>query len=121
MKALAALAVTAVLATGCYKARIQLQPAMATGYGPEHLHVGVIGIIEVSSPIDMAAACGGPQNVVEVYDHVGLLAGIVNLIANTIFPVFYIWNGRVGCAVMGPPPMAPQPELPPELPPPPPP
>lgn len=89
---------------GCYKTTYELKPpTMSTPKG-EHFHLGVIGIIELSSPINPAAECGGPDASVAVNEQVSILGGLVNMVLGTFVPILHVHNATVGCGGGGAPP-----------------
>lgn len=116
MKTLIALLVVASLA-GCYRMKFEITPPVPeqpSALVNNNWHFSVIGIIELGK-IDMAAACGG-QQASSVETRVGFLAGLVNWVLGTYFPVFQVHNATVNCPVggaappAGGPPAAPAPE-----------
>ncbi len=114
--------VATALASGCYRTRFELQPPV--GYASpsplytNHFHLSLINIIELSAPVDLAAACGGvPPAAID--EDIGVLGGIVNIFTSYAFPILHVHNATVLCpagaapAPMGPAPMGPAPMGPP--------
>jgi hypothetical protein len=97
------LALALVLATGCYSSTIHLADSPARARSPavdEAFHVSLIGVIELSSAIDLAAACPatGPASIDE---HLSVLGGIVNLVLGNTIPIFSVMNPSVSCVAPG--------------------
>ena len=91
----------AALAGGCYKTQYHLTaPAPVAQMGAEKFHLGVIGIIELSSPIDLTGECGGTQAVM-VDERVSVLGGVVNMVLGYFVPILHIHNASVGCGAGG--------------------
>jgi hypothetical protein len=112
------LALCALMLAGCYRTRFELQPPV--GYATpsplytDHFHFSLINIIELSAPVDLAAACGGvPPAAID--ENIGVLGGIVNILTSYAFPIIHVHNATVLCPAgngpgpMGPPPMSPPP------------
>jgi len=105
------LALCALLLASCYRTRFELQPPV--GYATpsplytDHFHVSLINIIEVSAPVDLAAACGGvPPAAID--EDVGILGALVNIVTSYVLPVLHVHNATVLCPVGNvPPPMGP--------------
>lgn len=99
--------VSSLLLAGCYRTRFELQPpvgyAMPSPLYTDHWHLSVINIIEVSAPVDLAAACGGAYPAA-IDESEGVLAGIVNILTSYVFPVIHFHNATVLCPVQGGPP-----------------
>lgn len=101
MKRAASLFTATVLAlsfgAGCYKTQYQLTPPAGMARpGPQHMHLGLLGFIELSSPIDLAAECPG-GGAVMIDERVGVLGGIVNIVLGAFIPLLHIHNATVGC------------------------
>lgn len=108
------LAAALVLGAGCYKTTYRMNPSGADGMPSQEynhrFHFSVIGLVEISSPVDMARACqGGP--VASIDERVSVLGGIVNLVLGTYIPILSVRNATVNCGggQMGPAPMGPAP------------
>jgi hypothetical protein len=102
MKSLAALATVAALA-GCYRTQFALTPPTPSVPSAEydgHFHFSVLGFIEISAPVDLAAACGGGP-VAAIHEDIGILGGIANAVFSTVFPILHVHNATVYCAVGG--------------------
>jgi hypothetical protein len=101
-----------LLVAGCYRTRFELQPPV--GYATpsplytDHFHVSLINIIEVSAPVDLAAACGGvPPAAID--EDVGVLGALVNVVTSYVFPILHVHNATVLCPVNAAPSAAPMP------------
>jgi len=130
----AAVGLTAVLALGaCYRTTYLLQPpgqmsAPSPAYD-EQMHLSLLGIFELSSPVNLALACMNAPPVA-IHEDVGVLGAIVNAVLSSYLPILHVHNATVLCPIgppvgqpptpMGPPPTAP-PASPSPMPPPPPP
>jgi hypothetical protein len=93
--------------TGCYKANIHLTDGPGSpGAIQDQMHFSVIGIFEVSSPIDLRATCpsGGPA---VIREQVTVVGGIINLLLGTYLPILSVMNPSVDCAGGGAPTPAP--------------
>lgn len=97
------------LLAGCYRTRFELQPPV--GYATpsplynDHFHLSLVNIIELSPPVDLAAACGGaPPAAID--EDVGVLGGIVNIFLSYYLPILHIHNATVLCPAQGAPPPA---------------
>jgi hypothetical protein len=109
------LILAAALATSlvaCQKTTYQLRaPSGASSPSAQyndHFHLSIIGIIELSSPIDLNAACGG--NADNVFEQVSVLGGIVNILLGNFIPILHVHNATVNCGAGGAPaPTAPPP------------
>jgi hypothetical protein len=101
------LLLVAALATatlgGCYKATIHVADAPSSpspqGFG---YHFSVIGIIELSAPVDLRARC--PQGPAVIRERETFLGGLVNILLGTYIPVLQVMNDSVDCATGGAPP-----------------
>lgn len=127
MKAAAlAAALGATLATGaCYRTTYLLQPpgqmsAPSPAYD-EQMHLSLLGIFELSSPINLQLACNNAPPVA-IHEDVGVLGAIVNIVLSSYLPILHVHNATVLCPV-GPPvgqpmgqPMGQQPMAPPASP-----
>ena len=90
----------ALAAGGCFKTKIHLQQGEGTpGAVNQSLHFSVIGIIELSAPVNLAAACPG-GTAVAIDDQLSLLGGIINLVLEYIVPV-EVWTPTVLCGAGG--------------------
>lgn len=86
--------------TGCFTATIHLDDG-ASARSPVvdgAYHINLFDLVEVSSPIDMHAACGGRQPV-SIDEGLGFVGGLVNFVMNNIAPVISIMNTSVNCGV----------------------
>lgn len=107
MKALglaAALAATVALGA-CYRTTYLLQPpgqmsAPSPAYD-EQMHLSLLGIFELSSPINLQLACNNAPPVA-IHEDVGVLGAIVNLVLSSYLPILHVHNATVLCPV-GPP------------------
>jgi len=92
------LVVGVLVLASCYRTDIQLRapggPHVASMVN-DQMHLSVIGIVEVSSAIDMADACNG--NVDSIHEEVSVVGGIVNLVLGTFVPVLNVHNPTVNC------------------------
>lgn len=101
---LVSLAAIASLATaGCYRTRFDLSPPQAevpsTEYN-DHFHFAVIGVVEISRPVDLQRACGGaPPTAIE--EQIGILGAIVNAALSFAFRVLTVHNATVYCPMGG--------------------
>ena len=100
--------VLAVLA-GCYKATFQLAPTTGPTYHSplhdEEFHISVVGVIELSNPVDLAGACGGGTRPVSIDERVSALGGLANLLVGVYLPID-VFNPTVDCGARGGPPGA---------------
>lgn len=100
----ATLATTLVVGAGCQKTNIQLRPpGGSTVPSPAydgHYHLSLIGIIELSSAVNLASACG-PEGPDSIYERIGVLGGLVNAIFSTYLPIFNVRNATVNCGAGG--------------------
>ena len=123
----AALGLAAVLALGaCYRTTYLLQPpgqmsAPSPAYD-EQMHLSLLGIFELSSPINLALACNNAPPVA-IHEDVGVLGAIVNAVLSSYLPILHVHNATVLCPIgppvgmpMGQPPMSPPPGAPPASP-----
>jgi hypothetical protein len=102
-------AACAVALAGCYRTSIQLeQPGAPARPAGQHFHLGLLGVIELSSPIFVAGECGGSRPVV-IKERIGILGSIVNAFLYYWIPIFHVHNTTVWCAAGGgaPPPPPP--------------
>lgn len=97
-------------AAGCYKANFHLSPgaSVRSTSVDDATHFSVINIIEVSSPVDLRAACGGAAPV-RASERVGPVGALVNLVLAWAFPIFAVMNPSVDCPVGAAPPPDPGP------------
>ena len=104
MKAAAGLA--AALALGaCYRTTYLLQPpgqlsAPSPAYD-EQMHLSLLGVFELSSPVNLALACNNAAPVA-IHEDVGVLGAIVNAVLSSYLPILHVHNATVLCPV-GPP------------------
>jgi hypothetical protein len=104
------LALSALLVASCYRTRFELQPPV--GYATpsplytDHFHVALIGIIELSAPVDLGSACGGVPPAAIVED-VGVLGALVNIVTSYVIPVLHVHNATVLCPINAAPSAAP--------------
>ena len=101
--------VLAASLVACQKTTYQLK-APSGGATPsaqynDHFHLSIIGIIELSSPVDINAACGG--NADNIFEQVSVLGGVVNLILGAFIPILSVHNATVNCGGGGGGPPAP--------------
>jgi len=100
-------AILLAMLAGCYKATFQLAPtAGPTFHSPLHdndFHISVAGVIELSSPIDLAGACGGGTGPVSIDERVGVLGALADLALGLYLPVD-VFNPTVDCGARGGPP-----------------
>jgi hypothetical protein len=75
--------------------------------GPEHFHLSLINIIEISAPIDLVASCGGVEEPTVIVERVGILGGIANIVLSSIVPILHVHNAHVDCAAGQPAPRPP--------------
>lgn len=76
------LAALGSLATGCYRTRFDLappQPEQPSAMFSDHFHFSVIGIIEVSRPLDLQASCNGAAPTA-AEEQINILGAIVNAV-----------------------------------------
>jgi hypothetical protein len=108
MKKILLACAVATAISGCYKSTIHLADDPGTpGSVNDAMHFSLIGIFELSSPVDLKAACpGGPA---VIHEKVSVLGGVVNLVLNSFFPVLSVMNPSVDCS-SGAAPAAPAPE-----------
>jgi hypothetical protein len=101
-----AMILLAVLA-GCYKATFQLAPTTGpTFHSPVHdndFHVSVVGVIELSSPIDLATSCGGGTAPVSIDERIGALGALANFALGLYVPAD-VFNPTVDCGARSGPP-----------------
>ncbi len=106
---LASLLATSLFA--CQKTHYQLKApggaSTPSAQYNDHFHLSVIGIVELSSPVDLNAACQG--NADNVFEQVSVLGGIVNAILGTYIPILHVHNATVNCGAGGAPMPAPAP------------
>lgn len=103
--------VIAVAAGGCFKTNIHLSasPGVPSPTVNDAFHLSLIGIFELSPPVDLKAACGG-SDAAGIHEEVSVVGGIVNLILGTTIPVLHVHNPTVMCSGGGAPaPAAPPP------------
>jgi hypothetical protein len=85
---------------GCYKARIHLKPeppVMASQVVKNQTHFSVIGIIELSAPVNLETAC--PGGTVTIKEGITVLGGIINIVLGTFVPVLQVMNKTAMCGV----------------------
>ncbi len=68
-------------------------PAVASIHS---LQLNLIDLIEISSPVDINAACGG--NAIAIEDSDTIVSGIINIILGEFIPIFSVWDAGVDCA-----------------------
>jgi len=85
----------AAAAGGCFKANIHMSAAPGTPSPTVNsaFHLSVIGFIELSSPVDLKAACGG-SDAAGIHEELSILGGIVNILLN---PIILTMNPTVMC------------------------
>ena len=93
---------------GCYKANIHMgaAPGVPSTTVNDAYHLSLIGIFELSSPVDLKAACGG-SDAAGIHEEVSVVGGIVNLILSTYIPILHVTNPTVMCGGGGAAPAAP--------------
>lgn len=112
-------AVTALASAGCYRTRFDLappQPEVPSSTYNDHFHFSLIGVIELSRPVDLQGACmGQPPTAVE--EQIGVLGGLVNAVLFAVFGFLHVHNATLYCPMGGVAPnygpMQPQPYPPP--------
>lgn len=101
--------VLAASLVACQKTNMQLKApsgaATPSTLYDGHFHLSVIGLIEVSSPVDLNAACGG--NADNIFENVSVLGGIVNILTGGF--LIGVHNATVNCSAGGGAPAAPPP------------
>ena len=113
MKAAAALLSVAALAS-CYRTRFELappQPELVSNVYNEHFHFSVIGILEISRPVDLQAACNGASPTA-VEEQISVLGGIVNAVAFALLGILHVHNATLYCPMGQGMPMQPYPSQP---------
>src|SRR5689334_23108703 len=98
-------ALAAATLGGCYHANIHLADgAGMPGAVNEQFHLSVIGLFELSAPIDLKAACSGGQAVV-IHDHMNFIGGLITDIVGFISvmtPTVDCGGGSAPAAPTGP-------------------
>jgi len=81
---------------GCFKSTIHLadEPGQP-GTVNDAMHFSLIGIFELSSPVDLKAACGGAP--ATIHEKVSVVGGVVNIVLGTFFPLLSVMNPSVDC------------------------
>jgi hypothetical protein len=104
MKSIVLASVLASSLASCYKTTYELRPPpLIARPASQHFHLGLIGFIELSSPIVLTSECGGPEQASLIFERVGVLGGVVNLVLGTFIPILHVHNATVGCSpVAGP-------------------
>jgi hypothetical protein len=92
-------ALCVVLAAGCYKTQINLGagPGTRSGVVDNNMHLNLLNIVELSSPVDLVAACPGSQ-AVAIDERLSVLGGIVNIVLGRFIPILSVMNPSVDCA-----------------------
>ena len=89
----------AAAASGCYKAKIHMNPTTPVTRSASvdnAFHFSVIGIVELSSPVDLKAACGGGDSAA-ISERVSVAGGLVNMVFGMFIPIFEVMNPSVEC------------------------
>ena len=109
--AVTSLLVAALASGGCFKAKIHLQQGPGVP-GPVNgaLHIeAILGLIEVSAPINLATACPGGQ-AVAIDDQLTFIGGLIDDVLQGIgiSALVNVWTATVECGAGGaaPPPPA---------------
>jgi hypothetical protein len=93
------LLMTCLLAASCYKAEIQLkgpdQAGMPSALVNNAYHWSLIGVFEVSDPVNIQAACNGDP--ASIHEEVSVPGGVINLLLNTFVPILGVFNPTVSC------------------------
>ena len=85
---------------GCYKARIHLKPeppVMPSTLVHNEMHFSLIGIIELSAPVNLEAAC--PSGTVTIKEGITVLGGIINIVIGTFIPAVQVMNTTAMCGI----------------------
>lgn len=102
MTKLLSLALVVSLAS-CQKTHYQLRapgaPLAESIVYRSRLHVSLINLVEVSSPVDIAAACAGGADA--MFEEVSPLGIVINVLVGSIIPVLSVRNVTGGCAMAG--------------------
>jgi hypothetical protein len=105
--AIASVVALALASGGCYKAKVHLQPgAGAPGPVNGSLHIeAILGLLEISAPINLAAACPG-GTAVAIDDQLTLIGGLINAVLGAvgISGIVDVWTAGVECGAGGAPP-----------------
>ena len=91
----------ALALAGCYKTRFDLsppQPEVASTEYNDHFHISVIGVLEVSRPVDLLRACNGAQPTA-VEEQIGVIGGVVNAFLSYFVPILHVHNATVYCPI----------------------
>src|SRR5262249_34203249 len=104
MKRILLASAIAAAAGGCFKTNIHLSagPGVPSASVNDAFHLSLIGIFELSSPVDLKAACGG-SDAAGINEQVSVVGGIVNIILGTFFPILSTMNPTVMCGGGGAP------------------
>ncbi len=85
--------------SSCYKATIRLQeprPAVTSAVTDNEMHMSLLGIVELSEPVDLAGSCA--TEAVAIEESLSVTGGIINAILGTYIPVLQVMNPTVTCA-----------------------
>lgn len=93
-----ALALCVSLTGACYRANIRMANTAATrsSVADDKMHFSVIGVLELSAPVDMNASCAG-AGVAGIHEEQTFLGGFVGMFFDNIIPIFSLMNASVEC------------------------
>lgn len=98
MKKFSLLLVISLALASCYKTNIRLSSSAPAATSPavaDSMHFSLLGIIELSSPINLDAACGSESVVIE--ERLSFLGGIVNAVLGSVVPLLQVMNSTIHC------------------------